>query len=209
MDIVRARLWADANMRTGYRSLASEAEQNLAYSPVMCRLCKWEQCALEIWSNRPISRPSALSLILGYRTCCSYPGSVVDFVGGWASTQDSKLFGELALPSSSWYVKWYNNYRQCLGRPCTNSKWTKHTLVILVGLLSMYLAYDAVMCFKVILELRGGMDIIWEGQTEQGLWGIGQIAAPFSWMPLLVDMGYSSIGAIQSWWMRRDRSVSQ
>jgi len=54
-----------------------------------------------------------------------------------------------------------------------------------------------------MLKLRQDLDALWNGRTEQDVWGIGQVIAPFVWVPLLVDMLYSGVGGIQKW--RRGR----
>ncbi|KAH6665379.1 hypothetical protein B0J14DRAFT_606016 [Halenospora varia] len=71
----------------------------------------------------------------------------------------------------------------------------RQLLVSLMTGLSIYLIYEAFKCFGDLLSERHGMDVLWEDEIGQNVWGIGQIAAPFSWVPLLVDMVYGALDA--------------
>jgi hypothetical protein len=61
-------------------------------------------------------------------------------------------------------------------------------LVTFVGCLALYLTYEACSSLQDLFRQRDDLDKIWDGQTGQNAWGVGQIGAPFAWAPLLLDM---------------------
>jgi hypothetical protein len=69
----------------------------------------------------------------------------------------------------------------------------RRVLVTLIPGLSIFLIYEALHLFRDMLEQRQGMNLLWEDQIGQNVWGIGQIAALFSWVPLIVDMIYDVV----------------
>jgi hypothetical protein len=60
-------------------------------------------------------------------------------------------------------------------------------------LMSLYMVWVAVSSFRRTLLQRWGMDLIWDGQTGENAWGIGQIGALFTWVPLLIDLAWSGV----------------
>jgi hypothetical protein len=81
----------------------------------------------------------------------------------------------------------------------TRKRLEKLGLVILLGLLSVFVAYIAINSSQDLMTQRGGMDVLWDGNTGKDFWGIGQIGAPFAWAPLLIDMAYSASDGIRQW----------
>ena len=57
--------------------------------------------------------------------------------------------------------------------------------------------YEAINSFVDMIIVRASMDLVWHGQTGVNSWSIGQIGAPFAWIPLLVDMMYDGIKRIK------------
>lgn len=60
-------------------------------------------------------------------------------------------------------------------------------------LMSMTLTGVAAYMLDNIMRGRRGMILNSDGETEENLWGVGQIAALFVWAPLLVEMGYNAV----------------
>lgn len=50
-------------------------------------------------------------------------------------------------------------------------------------------------------EGKGILDNVWEKEME---WGFGQIIAPFSWAPLLIELGFAILGTVR--YRRRGRT---
>ena len=61
------------------------------------------------------------------------------------------------------------------------------------------MVWVAVDSFLESLLQRWGMDLVWNGQTEANAWGIGQIGALFTWVPLLIDLAWSGVHEIRQW----------
>ena len=57
--------------------------------------------------------------------------------------------------------------------------------------------YEAISSFVDMIIVRASMDLIWHGETGVNSWSIGQIGAPFAWIPLLLDMTYDGIKRIR------------
>jgi hypothetical protein len=70
--------------------------------------------------------------------------------------------------------------------------WPQVVVSLITGL-SIFLIYESFGSFRDLLSERQGMNLLWEDQIGQNVWGIGQIAAPFSWAPLIVDMIHSVV----------------
>ena len=43
------------------------------------------------------------------------------------------------------------------------------------------------------------MMVLWNNPTNANKWGIGQVAAPFAWAPLFVDIAYEASRRLQRW----------
>ncbi|KAH8587488.1 hypothetical protein B0O99DRAFT_641791 [Bisporella sp. PMI_857] len=73
-----------------------------------------------------------------------------------------------------------------------SQRWRRVLVTLMTGL-SIFLIYEAFKSFRDLLSERDGMNLLWKNQIGQNVWGIGQIVAPFSWAPLIVDMIYAAV----------------
>ncbi|KAH7408860.1 hypothetical protein BKA64DRAFT_720252 [Cadophora sp. MPI-SDFR-AT-0126] len=71
-------------------------------------------------------------------------------------------------------------------------RWRRVLVSLMMGL-SIFLLYEAFKSFRDLLSERQGMNLLWKDQIGQNIWGIGQIAAPFAWAPLIVDLVYAAV----------------
>ena len=65
---------------------------------------------------------------------------------------------------------------------------------------------EAINSFIEMVTIRASMDSVWHGKTGVNSWSIGQIGAPFAWVPLLVDMTYDGIERIKRSWQSRSNA---
>ncbi|KAH8655132.1 hypothetical protein BGZ60DRAFT_532755 [Tricladium varicosporioides] len=105
------------------------------------------------------------------------------FVTEYISTTSSAL---LSL------VLWFSMRLLSTNEQIQPPKWRRVFVILITGL-SIYLIYEACKSFGDLLNERQGMDLLWKDQIGQNVWGIGQIAAPLSWAPLIVDMAFGLI----------------
>ncbi len=70
----------------------------------------------------------------------------------------------------------------------TTEEWAIAFILLLV---STALAGFAIQLFVRIMSVRWSLDRESGGRTGENVWGIGQICAPFAWMPILVEMVYN------------------
>ena len=64
---------------------------------------------------------------------------------------------------------------------------------VCVMLISIGLTGVAAYLLNSLMRARRAMSVAFNGETEENLWGVGQIAALFAWTPLLVEMGYNAV----------------
>lgn len=69
---------------------------------------------------------------------------------------------------------------------------------VCVMLISMTLAGVAAWFLNDIMISRRGMNLLSDGEAGENLWGVGQIAALFAWVPLLVEMGHTCCVWVQN-----------
>ncbi|RYP90224.1 hypothetical protein DL770_003645 [Monosporascus sp. CRB-9-2] len=67
---------------------------------------------------------------------------------------------------------------------------TQTVLVLIATVLSLYFAADCTYSFVGLITVRDGMEAISDGSFGINKWGVGQIAAPLVWLPLLMDICY-------------------
>ena len=72
-------------------------------------------------------------------------------------------------------------------------RYLEGVLVVLIIILSSFFCYVAIECFRDLMVVRVSMSKLWEGETGENVWNIGQIIAPFAWLPLLIEILYSAI----------------
>jgi hypothetical protein len=78
-------------------------------------------------------------------------------------------------------------------RPTADRSKLEWVVGVSVMLMSMTLTGVAAYLLDGIIRGRRGMILDSSSETEENLWGVGQIAALFVWAPLLVEMGYNAM----------------
>ncbi|KAI9775364.1 MAG: hypothetical protein M1839_001280 [Geoglossum umbratile] len=107
--------------------------------------------------------------------------------------------GFVVLLSCMWLFLWQmgRSERALSGPRIPHNRRTKQLLIILMCLISLFMVWVAVDSFQGTLLERRGMDLVWDGQTGENAWGIGQIGALFTWVPLLIDLAWSGVHDIR------------
>ena len=77
-------------------------------------------------------------------------------------------------------------------------KWRYRLLIIVEFSVSAVVFAVTVDFLRLIIQARNIIKRVWEGKIGEDFWGIGQIAAIFTWVPLLVDLGYTAAKAIKA-----------
>ncbi|KAF2192159.1 hypothetical protein K469DRAFT_716654 [Zopfia rhizophila CBS 207.26] len=95
-----------------------------------------------------------------------------------------------------WFLLW-SIESVCPEQPENKRIWIKRTLISLQVLTSIVIVQGSWSAFNHIIAARAFFNLITSGFTEENEWGIGQIIAPFAWVPLLVDIVYAAISETQ------------
>lgn len=83
------------------------------------------------------------------------------------------------------------------GVTCSRICWSISASLLLTFLISLVLFGLTLRLFLGILRLRQAMALASDGSIRENLWGVGQVAAPFAWAPLLVELVYAVVYAIR------------
>jgi hypothetical protein len=96
-----------------------------------------------------------------------------------------------------------------LDQPQASTNRKERVFLLLLSILTTIVTWRAWHSFRFILLRRHMMNLVWEGATGEDVWGIGQIGAPFAWLPLLSEMIHCALKVAMEKRERKEKQVQE